>query len=328
MAAVAGISTAFFGSVTVGLLRMAGLRRFESTRTQMGTRVSVVVWHRDAEEARSLVGLAFAEMERLEWILSRHRPGTALDRLNKEGSLPSAPHELIQLLERARALSEMSGGAFDVTVAPLLQLYEQAASHSAPLPSEVELKRARSVIDYREVHLSGRDISFGRVGMAVTLDSIAKGFIVDRATEVLLTGGADRVMVDAGGDVASGVGEVDGDGWRIALQDPRNPEGVLGVVLLTGQAVATSGDYLQTLGDDLTLHHILDPRTGTSPQHTSSVTVIAPTAMEADALSTTTFVLGPIEGRTLLERLPSVEGLILTKGQETVATSGFGRYTA
>jgi thiamine biosynthesis lipoprotein len=327
VAAVAGISTVFVGSVATGLLRMAGLKRFESTRAQMGTRVAVAVWHPDAEEARSLVGSAFEEMERLEGILSHHRPGTALDRLNKEGYLRNAPPEIMHLLEKARALSEMSGGAFDVTVAPLLQLYERAASHSGPLPSDVELARARSVIDYREVHLSGRDISLGRVGMAVTLDSMAKGFIVDRAMEVLLAGGADQVMVDAGGDVASGGSTASTDGWRIALQDPRDPGGVLGVVLLTGQAVATSGDYAQTLGDDLTLHHILDPRTGRSPEHTSAVTVIAPTAMEADALSTTAFVLGPSEGRALLERLPTVEGLIVTKGQEIVTTSDFGRYT-
>ena len=322
--AVAGISTAFLGSVTAGLLRIAGLQRFESTRSQMGTRVTIAALHPDAEEARALVDAAFEEMERLENILSRHRSGTALDQLNRQGSLQEAPPELLHILERARAFSELSDGAFDATIAPLLRLYE----HAEVLPRPSEVARARSLVDYREVHVRGRNISFGKPGMAVTLDGLAKGFIVDRATEGLRSGGIDQVMVEAGGDVASTRGSAVTEGWRVAVQDPRDSQGILGIVRLDGQAVATSGDYAQTFSDDPTLHHILDPRTGRSPQLTSSVTVIAPTAMEADALSTTAFVMGAAKGLRLLEQLEGIEGLIVNKLSEAETTSGFARYSA
>ena len=324
--AVAGLSLAFGGSVAVGLLRLAGLRRVSSTRTRMGTRVTVTVIHPDAAAARSLVAAAFDEMGRLEGILSRHQRGTALDRLNREGILHDSPPELLQLLNESRRYSELTDGAFDSTIAPLLHLYEATAAHSGRVPERSEVEKALSLVGYRELYIDGSVVAFGKPGMTVTLDGIAKGYIVDRAAEALVSGGADRVMVEAGGDVASVGGAAASDGWRLALQDPRDPEGILGVVRLRDEGVATSGDYMQTFSEDLTLHHILDPRTGRSPEHTSGATVVAPTAMEADALSTSVFVLGPMEGLELLDRLEGPEGLVITKEQETLATEGFARY--
>ncbi len=324
--AVAGVSLAFGGTVTAGLLRLAGLRRVSSTRTQMGTRVTVTVIHPDAAVARSLVTTAFDEMARLEGILSRHQRGTAVDRLNREGILHDSPPELLHLLNESRRYSEMTDGAFDSTIAPLLQLYETTATHSGRVPEKSELEKARSLVGYRELYIDGSVVAFGEPGMAITLDGIAKGYIVDLTAQALVSGGTDEVMVEAGGDVASVGGDATSDGWRFALQDPRDSKGILGVVQLRDGGVATSGDYMQTFGEDLTLHHILDPRTGRSPEHTSGVTVIAPTAMEADALSTSVFVLGPIEGLELLDRLEGPEGLIISKEQETFATKGFARY--
>ena len=326
--AVAGVSVALGGGVVAGLLRLAGLERVSSTRTQMGTLVTVTVIHPDGRVARELVETAFGEMARLEGILSRHLPGTALARLNREGILHDAPHELLHLLNESRRYSELTDGAFDSTVGPLLHLYEASARAEGRAPEPSEIEAALALVDYREVRASGSTLSLGRPGMAVTLDGIAKGYIVDRAAEALVGGGAEGVMVEAGGDVAT-VGAAGGaEGWRLAVQDPRDVGGVLGVVRLRNEGVATSGDYMQAFTADLSLHHIIDPRTGRSPELTSGVTVVAPNAMEADALSTSVFILGPVVGMELLDGLEGREGLLVTKKRETHTTDGFARYVA
>ncbi len=291
----------------------------------MGTRVTVTLIHSDGGEARTLVTAAFDEMERLEAILSRHREGTSVDRLNRDGILHDAPPELTHLLAESIRYSELTGGAFDSTVAPLVRLYEAAAMHTGGPPRDSEIDEALLLVDYRELHVDGNTVALGRPGMAVTLDGIAKGYIADRAAQILLNGGAEQVMIEAGGDVASIGGDSRPEGWQLGIQDPRDPGALLGLIRTDNEGVATSGDYMQAFSADLSVHHIVDPRTGRSPGHTSGVTVIAPTATEADALSTSVFVLGPVTGIELLNRLEGREGLVVTKDQRKITTPGFAR---
>jgi len=267
---------------------------------------------------------AFQELERLEAILSRHRPGTPVDRLAREGRVQDPPPELVQVLRRAQEISELSGGAFDVSIAPVLALYQaRMARPGAALPNDRELSHALELVGFRKVLVGDEVIALERPGMGVTLDGIAKGFVVDRVVEALTAGGADHVLVEAGGDLAAG-GEGAGEhGALVAIQNPRDPAGTLGAFRLYREGVATSGDYVQTFTGDLSLHHILDPRTGRSPIHTSGATVIASSAMDADALSTAAFVLGPEEGTALLAGLPGVEGLLVAKDGSPSGTPGF-----
>lgn len=323
--AVAGLSLGLGGGVAAALWREAGLHRVRSTRIRMGTPVTLTVLHSDAASARELVERAFAEMERLEEILSRYRPHTPLSTLNREGVLHAPPEELERVLGRALELAERSGGAFDPTVAPVLEFHRRHAGSDLP-PDQGELARARELVDFREVRREEGRIALLRPGMALTLDGIAKGFVVDRVVGVLVAGGAERVLVDAGGDMASSTGGSPGaPPWTVALQHPRDPGDTLGEVQLQGGAVASSGDYVQRFSADGTLHHIIDPRTGVSPLESAGVSVLASTAMDADALSTAAFVLGPEGGTAFLEALPGVEGMVVTREGGTRTTSGFPR---
>ena len=164
--------------------------------------------------------------------------------------------------------------------------------------------------------------------MSITLDGIAKGYIIDQAVEVLRERGADQVLVDAGGDMASVGDGLWGEGWRVAIQNPRDPGRHIGILRLKGECVATSGDYLQSFTQDRRFHHILDPRTGTPAGEVSSVTIVTRTAMSADALSTAIFVLGAEQGLTLMSQLDGVEGVVVTKGQAVLTSSGIDRYLA
>ncbi|MEX2466186.1 MAG: FAD:protein FMN transferase [Gemmatimonadota bacterium] len=320
--AVSGVALAFGGGLAWELVRRAGLHRVTETRARLGTLVTITSVHPEKDGGRAIVQAGFAEIERLEGILSRHAPGTAMSQLNREGRLDDAPAELVAVLGRAAYVHELSGGAFDPSVLPLLALYERRHQREAGLPSDEEIGVALSSVGFDGVAVQDGTVRFGRPGMAITLDGIAKGFVVDRAVRMIAATGAERVMVDAGGDIASGGAGVAGDPWTVAIEDPHQPGPSTGRVRLAGQAVATSGDYMQAFTQDRRHHHILDPRTGRSPDHTSSVTVVAATAMDADALSTALLVLGPEEGLRLLERVDGAEGLVVTKDGLRFATDG------
>jgi thiamine biosynthesis lipoprotein len=323
--AFAGLSTAFAGGLGMGVLRHLGLRRVRETRTHMGTLVTLTVVCPDAAEARDWIARAFGEMARLEGVLSRHRPDTAVGRLNASGRLVGAPPELTEVLGRAAEASRLSRGAFDVTVAPLLDLYERSFADGAMPPSTARVAEALELVDYRAVRIDSDVITFDTDGMSITLDGIAKGFIVDRTIDVLVTNGAERVMVDAGGDMATAGPGSSHDPWTVGIQDP-HADGIIGLVRLGGECIATSGDYMATFTEDRRFHHILDPRTGRSPEETSAVSVIASSAMEADALSTALLVLGPRDGISLLEELPGAEGVMVTKDGRRVRSSGLARH--
>ncbi len=329
--AAAGIGAAL-GYGILDLVRTGRLHRVDRTRVRMGSPVTLTAVHPDPQGAREWVEAAFAEMERLEGILSRYRPESALSRLNSAGRLEGVPTELRDVVLGALEVAESSGGAFDPTVAPLLALHQASFARGGssgeggpPSPSEVAATLER--VGYRHLRVEGDGISFARPGMTLTLDGIAKGHIVDRSVRLLAELGAERVLVNAGGDLGAAGSPAPGDPWRVGIQDPDGHPGGRGVLGLGPRGgAATSGDYIHAFTPDRTHHHILDPRTGWSPAHTRSVTVLAPSCLEADALATAALVLGPGEGTAFLDARPGVEGLLLARDGTEHATRGFRRH--
>jgi thiamine biosynthesis lipoprotein len=161
-------------------------------------------------------------------------------------------------------------------------------------------------VGWRRIHLQ-------RDGMRVTLDGIAKGFIVDGIAETLERHGIRRYLINAGGDIRSRRTKEDGQPWEVAVQDPDGQPAFADTIPLTSGAVATSGSYVIHFDPDQAFHHIVDARIGDSPRHTASVSVVAPTAMAADALATSIFVLGPHNGIDLVERLRGCACLVLDR---------------
>lgn len=321
--AVAGLGLALGGGLTRELLRAAGLRRVRSTRVALGTRVTLTAIHPDSDAARLMVDTAFHEIERLEGILSRHRAETPLSRLNRTGVLETPPAELVEVLERALQVASLTEGAFDPTVAPLLELHAKRFTATGGPPSAAEVATTLSRVGYRSLQVQPHRIAFQRPDMGVTLDGIAKGFVVDRTVERLRRFGAEHVLVEAGGDLAATGTPAGADGWEVAVQDPRDAQGRLELLRISGKGVATSGDYVQAFSRDRRHHPILDPRTGWSPEEVSAATVVAPSAMDADALSTAAMVLGPQDTAALLDTMEGVEALLVTKEGITLRTDRF-----
>ena len=284
-------------------------------RTLMGALIHLAVVAPDADQGAAAIAATFTAMQRLIEFFDHRRPDSALAILNREGRIVRPPAEFTALLAQAQAISAWSRGAFDVTVQPLLDAYGRG---------ETDVAQVRKLVDYGQLSVGADRISLGQPGMAVTLDGLAKGRVIDEAVAVLRGRGFDRVLVEAGGDLA-GLGQrADGTPWRVGVAHPRAQSGqILATLELTNRALATSGDYMNYFIQDFSAHHIVDPRTGHSPSELASVTVMAPTATEADALSTAFMVLGSAQGVALAARLPNVEALFVTKTMQQIATPGF-----
>lgn len=290
---------------------------WSEARTLMGTRVTLSVVADHAPAAREAMDLTFGAMERLIDVFDHRRPDTALAALNRAGYLASAPQELVGVVRRAVAYGDASGGAFDVTVKPVLDARRVGAG---------DARRLLHRVDYRQIETDGDWIRLGIPGAAITLDGIAKGRVIDEGVDALYRLGFDHVLVEAGGDLRTSGGRADGGPWRVGIAHPRRADAgeLLDVVQLRSQAAATSGDYMHALTADFGQHHIVDPRTGLSPAELSSATAFAASAMDADALSTTLMVLGCDAGRALAERLPGVGAVLVTKELRVFRAGGMG----
>ncbi|HEY3310548.1 MAG TPA: FAD:protein FMN transferase [Anaerolineales bacterium] len=317
--ALAGLALGSGGWLVHKLLASGELRKVAETHLLMGTIVNFVAIARDEALAQSAIRAALSEMTRLILIHDYRQPESPLARLNASGRLEQAPAELLSTLRYALELGAASGGAFDITVQPLVQaLREERAGLDGLL----------GLVDYRLVGISGTEISLARTGMAITLDGIAKGSVVDAGVAVFNRLGFENVLVEAGGDLLAKSSATQGEKWQVGVAHPRSGSagqqgGLIASFSVENKGVATSGDYLNAFNSDYTKYHIVDPHTGRCPQRLASATVIAASAAEADALSTTLMVLGPEAALDFVEKLDGVEALLVGKDLAVWRSSGF-----
>lgn len=305
------------------LMDAAGPERISETRRMMGTFVTITVIGDDKAAGAAIAHDTFAEIGRLSSILSRHDPSSELFRLNASGSLTGASSELVSVLERAQVYAMLSGGAFDVTMKPLQDLYQDSFANNNSPPDAAEISGALALVGYRNLIIKGRDLTLAKQGMGITLDGIGKGYIVDQAAALLKARGMTQVLVEAGGDLSLRGMRQDGDPWKVGIVHPRALSGYYEVVESSNSCMATSGDYESAYTADYSYHHIIDPRTGYSPAELASATVTAADTTYADALSTAALVMGADEALALLEGLTGVEGMLIDKNLHSRATSGF-----
>lgn len=292
------------------------LFRVSTGRTAMGTFVNTIVFHPSKEQGQEAIEKAYHEMDRLVGILSCHDASTPLSFLNQSGVLRDVAPELTEVMTASLQFHQGSKGAFDITIKPVLDLYEQNFRKEGKPPTEDQIAALLPYVDCSHVNLEQGKISFNREGMKVTLDGIAKGYIVDRSMEVLRSAGIRHALINAGGDICVMGSKGDGSPWSIAIQDPWNPDKSEETIQMTRGSVATSGNYEVYFDKEKQYHHLIAPPAGLPANLTASVSIVAPTTMMADALSTSVFILGPDEGRALLRSTPQVRGLILSSDHQ------------
>lgn len=299
-----------------------GLQRVSEQRMLLGTIVGITALSESSARGEEAMGRTYAEIERLAAILSRFDGASALSALNAGGRLHGAPQELLTVLDHGRSLHRISSGLFDATIAPVVDLLQRTNGQ----PDPRDLQAALALVDTRRLTVSGSNLTFGAAGMSATLDGIAKGYIADCAAVVLRENGIENFLIDAGGDLRIG-GSADGRGraWHVAIEDPQKQGKYPDVIAMTSGAVATSGGYEVYFDTKRTSTHLVNPTSGVSPQYVQSVSVQAPTVMQADGLATALSLMSPRQAMSLTRSLPGYECLLVTSTGTVLRSANWGR---
>jgi thiamine biosynthesis lipoprotein len=331
----------------VALYIFANKRRVDADsgyRLVMGTFAHLKAVARNQDTAGKCVQSAFEEIKKVDELMSDYKSDSEISRVNRDAfkQAVNVSASTFEVLQKSVDFSELSEGAFDITIAPLAELWRTAAEVNS-VPTEAELEQARSKVGYEKLILDANEMTvrFAVDGMKLDLGGIAKGYSIDKATEAMQAGGAIGGMVDVGGDIRCfGLPPEGKKTWRIGLQDPAQPEGgdetlgggagrILMVLKLKNAAVATSGGYQRFVLIEGKKHsHIINRDTGASAEGASSVTVISQSAIDADALATSVSVMGAEKGLALIEKTPQTEAILITPSPEyeLIKTSGAEKY--
>jgi thiamine biosynthesis lipoprotein len=310
--------------------RTEAARLVEASRSAMGAPLRLAAWTNDGPAAKAAFSEVFAEFERLERLMSTWIPTSDVSRVNQAAGVRPVrvSAEVRDVLKDARRVGEWTGGKFDVTFGALSGLWKFDHDQDNLVPDMNGVRSRLALIDYRAIHIeeSAGTVFLARKGMSIHLGGIGKGFAIDAAVDILRSHGFRDFMIQSGGDIYVGAMK-DGRPWRLGIQDPRGPANKIFAELdLSDGALSTSGDYERAFTKDgRRYHHILDPATGAPARGSRSVTIVANRGVLADGLSTGVFLMGPEAGMALIEKLPDVEGVIVSDKNEVLISSGLTR---
>ena len=297
-------------------------------QTEVGFYLDTVITLTAYTEEGQVLKAALAECGRYEQLLSRTVEGSDVWRINHaDGAAVEVSEDTMNILRCAQRISGLSGGAFDVTIAPVSTIWD-FTSGAAVLPDAVEIARASEKVDYTKLELDGNTVRLP-AGMMIDLGGIAKGYIADRVKQFLEEKGVKHAILSFGGNVVAIGKKPDGSDWKVGIQDIDKATGEYMLVSRnSGNSAVTSGIYERGFElDGIRYHHLLSTETGWPVQNElASVTIFSDSSMEGDALSTTAFVLGTEEGMRLIESLDGIEAVFISRDRTVTYSSGAGAY--
>lgn len=305
-----------------------GLRKSKPVQTEefaLGTIINQQVYGANAQKAANE---ASARIKKLDALWTINQPGGDINKLNRnagQGFVKLEP-ETIDLLTKARQISDLSGGAaLDITVAPLVKAWG-IGTDKARIPSDQEIRRLAALVNYRDVKIdrAGNLASLARTGQMVDLGGIAKGYIGDLVRDIYKKNGIASAFANLGGNVVVMGTKPDGNPWKVGIQNPRSQNGdIVGVVDVVDKAVVTSGDYQRYfIRNGKRYSHIINPKTGyPADSGLMSVTIIAASSTDADGMSKA-YVLGLDQGLELVRRYGKAEAIFITKDKKIYVTPG------
>jgi FAD:protein FMN transferase len=297
------------------------LQEVKKSENMMGTVFDITVYDSDKANAEIAIDAAYAEIARIDNLLSIYKNDSEISMLNRDKQIKNPSADFIDNVKKSVYYSNLSDGAFDITVQPILDLYTESFLVNKRAPTATEILKIVKRIDYKKIIITNNSISIG-ADQEITLGGIAKGYSVEKAIEVLKSYGIEHALVNAGGNMRA-LGEKPGNiDWNIALRNPRDENEYITIITLNDNAVSTSGDYERYFNENKTFHHIINPKTGYSATELISVTIVMDNAYDSDALSTTVFVLGPEKGMALAEKL-GVKALIITRDRQIIKSKNW-----
>ncbi len=303
----------------------------ERSKPLLHTIVEIKAWGSNADMA---IEEAFAEMERVNSLLNNYDPESEISKVNKNAggaAVPVSP-ETMEALKSAIRFCDLTGGAQDITIGPLLRLWgfgKGDVGLAGKEPGMAAIQKAKSLVNYKALELvdvtsPGPTARLKQKGMWIEVGSFSKGFVADKAMVVLKKRGIRNALVIAGGTVCAMGHKPDRSLWQVGIQHPRKQDRLLAVVALKDCSISTSGDYeIFYRKNGKRRGHIIDPRTGTPVEHMESVSVIAADGTTSDGLDTGLFVLGPEKAVALVNSLKNVEALVISEGGKIAFSKGW-----
>jgi thiamine biosynthesis lipoprotein len=296
---------------------------YSRTEAIMDTRIYVELWDTNAKHANAAIDAVMAEMHHVDDVMSDFKPDSQLSRINEhaaEHPVVVSP-ELYDLIKLSTHYSQITDGAFDITVESVWRLYHfRRQIH----PTDAEIQALLPTVGWRQLILDDRhhSVRFARPGMAIGLGGIAKGYVVDRSIDILKAMGIKNAIVTAGGDSRL-LGDHRGRPWMVVIRDPWDLSKAVTVMPIVNEAISTSGDYYRGfVQGGVRYDHILSPFTGHSAQLVRSASVIAPTATQTDGMSKTAFVLGPEKTLALINSMPQYDAVFVCPDGRVVYSQG------
>ncbi len=296
----------------------------QKTEAIMGTDITITVVARSAGEGEAAIDAGMAELRRLDAMMSLYKDGSEIARVNlAAGKRPvKVSPEMIEVVEDAAEVSKLSGGVFDITVGPLVVLWQMRLKEGK-VPTDEEIARIRPLVNYRNIVIDKKasTIFLRKPGMIMDFGGM-KGYLADRVKDLLRKRGINDAIIAVAGDIWVLGHREDGKPWRIGVQHPREPDKILAVLDLSDRYVSTSGDYERfVIREKKRYHHIIDPRTGRPSTGVISATLIGDRGALIDPLAKAPFILGPEEGMKIVKKV-GAEAIIVDEQEHVFTTDG------
>ena len=302
---------------------------YHFSRFAMDTVIDYTIFAESRDSARASMLAAQQEVERVSELLWEENERSEIYRFNHVNDTIRTTEEVYNLLTRAKEYYKTPDSTFDISIKPVLDLYNLAGDNPEPPSKEAVNQRLENVgLYYLNVRQENGEyiLEKDKSNLRLAVGGIAKGYAVDRAINVLKEQGIENALINAGGDLYC-LGTKNGNPWKVGIQDPRNTNDLAEVLKISAEmAVATSGDYQRFyMHDEIRYHHILNPETGMPGRKSQSATIIAGNAEQADAYATALFLLGPIDGIRWVNNLTDIEGMVIDSSGTTYYSERFAR---
>ncbi len=311
----------FLTAVALGCARS---RTVQKSEVMMGTTVTITAVGPTREAGEAAIDAGMAELRRLDAMMSLYKDGSEITKVNlAAGERPvTVSSEMIDAVERAVEVSRLSDGVFDVTIGPLVVLWQMRLKEGT-VPSDDEIARVRKLVDYRNIVIDRKasTIFLRKKGMILDLGGM-KGYLADRVADLFRKRGITNAVIALAGDIWALGSREDGSPWRIGVQHPREKDRTLTVLELRDKYICTSGDYERfVIKGKKRYHHIIDPRTGKPSEGTISATLIGDRGSLIDPLAKVPFILGAQKGLEIVRRL-GAEAIIVDDQGKVTTTPG------
>jgi thiamine biosynthesis lipoprotein len=304
-------------------------RTLQKTETIMGTDVTITVIARSREEGEAAIDAGMAELRRLDAMMSLYKDASEITKVNLaagKGPVHVSP-EMIEVVEHAATISKISDGVFDVTIGPLVVLWQMRLKEGK-IPTDDELSRIRPLVNYRNIIVNRKasTIFLTKAGMIMDFGGM-KGYMADRVADLFRERGIENAVIAVAGDIWVLGHREDGSPWRIGVQHPREHDKTVTVLELSDKYVSTSGDYERfVIREKKRYHHIIDPRTGKPSKGVISATLIGDKGAFIDPLTKIPFILGPEEGMKIVRKF-GAEAIIVDEQGKVFMTDGIKNLT-